>query len=531
MRRRPLIRRTILLLVLCARPITAQQCVTTGLIAGPAYERNRLDQLQDSLALRPGEHMLRRSSTIAARCSGTAIEQLSIHPVGARANTLALYNSGYPQDRNTGAAWAGRGATSLIELGTEFRLGPVHVGLLPAVTYQENRDVAIAARGYAGYSPFVHSGHPTSIDLPQRFGTEDFWLLDPGQSYVRIAYSKAAIGVSTENVWVGPAQRTPILLSASAAGFPHAFISLDRGKAFGVYWSADLFLGRLEESDYFDGQADDDRALHGLTIIAEPDFVPGLAVGFGRMYASSMTNRSLLDGLTRAYGASGGATRSIDDNVLYALFARYVIPGAGAEVYAEWGHEDPFQSVGDLLREPDQTQGYVIGLQKRVAMGTRSLRVYGELTHLDASVSARSGRGITTYYTHGNLPQGHTQKGQSLGAWIGPGASIETAGVDYGDRRSNVGLYVEHIRFDADGYYNQWGKYYAWGGHDAQIGAGLIASYQYKSIFTALDANWAHRYNRSFLRLDGSIPGTFTNEKNLRLELSLSWRPMFGAAP
>ncbi len=497
------------------------------MIAGPIYEHERSQRLADST--QNGRHeVVRRHSSNTARCEAAlSLGLLQLNAV--RFNAFATYNSRYPQDRNNGAAWAGRGFSASLETGLEFQIGRLRVGVLPQAAYQENLGVRIAEQNQPGYSAFVSSGHPTSIDMPQRFGREPYWLFDPGQSYVRVDYGHAAVGVSTENLWVGPTQRAPILLSASASGFPHAFFSLERAPFWGGRWSADLFLGRLDESDYFDGESDNDlRWLHGVTLVFEPRAAAGLALGVGRMYTSAAHGRSAFAGLTRAYGLSGGPTRTIDDNSMIAFFARYAVPGADAEVYGEWGREAGIVSLRELINEPDQSMGYALGLQKMIRFGPRAVRVYGELTHLDAAAPGRAGRGILTFYTHGSITQGHTQRGQSLGAWTGPGSNLETVGAEYLTPASSIGFYIEHVRFNADAYYNQWAKYYAWLGQDAQLGAGVVASYRLRNLMVTLDTNLANRYNRAFLELDGAMPGNFTREQNLRAEVAVFWNPMPG---
>jgi hypothetical protein len=257
----------------------------------------------------------------------------------------------------------------------------------------------------------------------------------------------------------------------------------------------------------------------------EPLWTPGLVLGLARLYTSNIEGRGVAELLARPYGLSGSETRGIEDNSIFALYGRYVLPSAGLEVYAEWGHEVGYRSLGDLLREPDQSQAYVLGLDKITSLGSYQLRVYGELTHLDAPLPIRSGRGVISFYTHGSVRQGHTQRGQLLGAWIGPGSNAQIVGVDVMRGANSVGLFVERTRFDADAYYSLWSLYYGHNGHDAELAVGLRNVTRIGALHLSVETSYGKRYNRMFRLEDGSQPGRFTDENNANLEIGLHWFP------
>src|SRR5690606_16581697 len=130
-------------------------------------------------------------------------------------------NSAYPDDRNNGAVWAGRGVSGEVKGGITFRWGRLSGALLPSYTYQENRDFEIITTVRPpGHSFFIYPWHPSRIDWPQRFGELPYRELHPGQSYLRVEDRGLALTLSTENLWWGPAQRYPLLLGNTAPGFP-----------------------------------------------------------------------------------------------------------------------------------------------------------------------------------------------------------------------------------------------------------------------------------------------------------------------
>ena len=75
------------------------------------------------------------------------------------------------------------------------------------------------------------------IDLPKRFGDEPFTVFDPGQSFVGTGIGPVEARFSTENLWLGAAQLTPILLSNTGGGFPHLRVGTSR--------PVDVYIGYL----------------------------------------------------------------------------------------------------------------------------------------------------------------------------------------------------------------------------------------------------------------------------------------------
>lgn len=494
-------------------------------VSGAVYDRARIETLLGRQAALP--EFMRRGSDASRTCRATRLDSVGSGVLlrSAQFHSRGSFSSDYPLDRNNSSMWSGRGLALLLGGGLEWARGPLTLGLLPNFTAQQNRDFIHKPTFIPGYSTFMNTGHTRRIDWPQRFGNDAFATFDAGQSYLRIDIGALAAGISSENLWIGPARISPLLMSNSAPGFFHAFVGARRiHTPVGDIW-ADLFWGRLEESDYFDQDRSNDwRMLSGIVFSIEPRGAKGLFLGVGRLFASATAGRDIGELLLRPYGLTGeDGTRAIDDNAMLALFARYVITPAQAEVYVEWAHEAGFSGLGDLLREPDHTQAYVFGFQKLVGIGSRHLRAYGELAHLDATNTVRSGRGVVSYYTHGNVPQGHTHRGQLLGAWIGPGSNTQVVGLDLITDRTLFGLFVERTRFDADAYYDQFAKYYGPLGHDLQASVGVRNAIRFGGVQLSLAGSFAVRSNRNFLSLDGSIPGTFERDRNGLLEAEASF--------
>jgi hypothetical protein len=479
--------------------------------------RLRLLQLQG--AAQPTALTIRRPSLERAACADPEAPDLTILPVRAR----MIYNTAYPLDTNNGAMWAGRGVNAALSGGGEVRIGPLSAALYPTAAIQQNRDFAFR-RGQSGdHWPYTYDGH--RIDWPQRFGAITMQFVDLGQSYVRFDASGATIGISKENLWLGPAQRMPLIMSNTGAGFPHVFVGSARPVNVGIgALELQAFWGRVSESDFFDHDPTNDHTLiAGISGVFEPAFVRGLFIGFNRVYLSAWAGGDLGSYLLEPYVDVRDNPEG--DNQLFSIYARWVLPAAGFEAYAEWAREDHWGDWIDLLREPDHSQAYMLGFQKTGSWGERRLRWFGELAHLTASTTLRSGRGVVSFYTHTELPQGYTHRGQLLGAWIGPGSDAQILGVEVGTPRRMSGLSIERVRFDADAYYNQWARFHGQNGHDVSIGAQLRHVEWRGDYSLHAGLGIARRHNRNFVHYETWKPAEFTAETNVQFDLDLRWTP------
>jgi hypothetical protein len=508
------------LLVSAAAPVRAQTPAT-------CFEPPIVDVADDDAVRLRREQLFGTVPLTALTIRRPAIEravfgcerQLALLPVVAR----VLHNTDYPLDINNGALWAGRGANFAASAGVEVKRGWFSAAAYPLAAYQQNTEFTFD-RPPAPYSEFSYPWH--LIDWPQRQGPGAYWTLHPGQSYARVEAYGATLGVSTENLWLGPAQRMPLLMSNSAAGFPHAFVGtagpLDtRIGSFDVQ----LFWGRVEESDYFDSDSlNDHRLLAGLAAVYEPAFARGLFLGINRIYMSyTSEDHSTLDYILSPY--LDVTSNTVDENQLLSLYARWVHPGVGFEVYAEWAREDHWADFHDLVREPDHSQAYMLGLQKVGRWRGAQLRWFGELAHLESAQTLRGGRGVVTFYTHGGVVQGYTHRGQLLGAWIGPGSDGQILGVERSTPERTTTLQLERARFNADAYYNQWARFFGQNGHDVSIGAGIRHLERIGPFTLVAGLTYAKRENRGFAQLDERFPHYFVIDNAFQLEATARWLP------
>lgn len=447
---------------------------------------------------------------------------LSIVPATVRSE----FNSAYPRDGNNGALWAGRGLSTAVSAGVGLQWGVLSAAIQPTIAFQQNQSFQIAQTGFAGFSPYVYPFHDHEIDWPQRFGPSAYWTADPGQSYVRLDYRGFGAGISTENLWWGPARLNPIILSNTAAGFRHFFVGTNGPHATPIgRVQAELTWGELQQSRYFSLTGSPQRMFAGLVLGWEPRWLPGLTVGAARVFMDSIPPGGLtLSELFDPYLHPRANIGVKPNNQIGSFFARWALPESGFEAYAEWAREDNWDSTHDLILEPDHSQGYTLGFQKVLPHGTHWLRVYGELTHLGSSATLRSGRGLVSFYIHSEIQQGYTQEGQLLGAAIGPGSNAQTVGADWFSRAGRTGFSLGRVAHDDDAYYTTFAPNYGFSGHDVEL-TGTIRQLLFLGP-VGLDAalSFSRRYNREFLDLVPPQAPTRIDE-NLGIVLGFSWWP------
>ena len=165
---------------------------------------------------------------------------------------------------------------------------------------------------------------------------------------------------------------------------------------------------------------------------------------------------------------------------VFSLFGRWVFPSDGLAVHFEWARNEGPGSLRELLVSPNHTQGYTLGLEwaRPVDRARASvIRLQTELTYLEKSPAYRNEH-EETWYTGGAIAQGYTQRGQVLGAAIGPGASSQWFAVDYVLPTWRAGMFLGRIRWDNDALYLFASPYEKRCAHDVSVFAGVRGATQ-----------------------------------------------------
>lgn len=448
-------------------------------------------------------------------------------PPGTRGRGLSVFaageaatNSAYPRGGNDGALWRGRGVSGLVRPGVAVGWRFFTASLAPEVVAWQNADFRHRGEEAEGRAAFRNPWHST-IDWPDRPGGEPRTDLLPGQSFVRVDLGPIAGGLSSANARFGPARHFPLLLGTAAPGFPHAFLGTSGPVRLGpIRVEAESFAGELRESAYFDGDPTNDRrALIGTYVGLSP--FRGLWVGALRLYSEYVTDdQSLADvfrqKLIDVPWVEGD--QNLPGNGLASAFVRWAPPGTGFELYGEYGREDYPYNLEDVAVEPDWTRTYNLGASKLFERASPVL-VNVELANLGPSNPERSGKGWFSWYTHSSIRQGHTHRGELLGAWIGPGSTAQRLSVDVLTNDGLVGGYVQRVAYDEDVFYRRWSLRYGGVGHDVELTAAARTLRPLLGGALRAELSVSHRRNRGFIVFDQA--GSTSSEWNVGLQVDL----------
>lgn len=483
----------------CGAAASAQVVPGAGAGIGSAdADRARLAQIN---GIEPG------GTQDSTRWPGDAPRVRAIQPT-----VRMVWSSRLPVNENDGALWAGRGASFSVNGGIAYwrRVGPhrVDVVIAPTLTYSQNEPFPIRAGAAPGRSAFSSPFYfgSTSADLPLRFGDQPLTTIGPGQSSVTVTTDRVAFGASTTNEWWGPAIRNTLLLSNSAEGVPRLFARTARPYHTRIGdFEGRAFIGTLTESPYFDADpSNDHRSLSGLLVTYRTPLDSGLTLGVARLVVAPTQSAPAallhsLDALLR-YNVSRIPTDTTADgksakgsDQITSLFARWIFPQSGFEAYLEWARSEPPHSIRELLEVPQNSQAYTLGLQWAKARPSgHMLRLQGELSYLEQT-QFYADRPTHDYYTGQAAVQGFTQRGQLLGAAIGPGASSQFVAADWMAPRWQAGAFLGRVRSENDALYREGGPRLTQ--HDVTVYSGLRAGVRFPRSDVVGTFTVGRRYN------------------------------------
>jgi hypothetical protein len=257
--------------------------------------------------------------------------------------------------------------------------------------------------------------------------------------------------------------RNALVMSNNAPGVPKLFVRTARPVATPVgEVEARYVLGSLATSAFFEttDEPNRGRSLTAAAVTLRPAGVPTLTLGLTRAVFAQLGRGDLLLGHGLDVLGSTGRPNAISlrdpyqapgRDQIFSLFARWVLPDDGFESYAEWGRAEMPINVRDLLVSPNHTQGYTLGLQyaRPLPRPESTVRVQAEFTNVAQSSTFRQ-RPTGSWYTSRAVLQGYTQRGQVIGAAIGPGASSQWLAGDVLRPGWSAGVFAQRIRWDDD---------------------------------------------------------------------------------
>lgn len=458
------------------------------------------------------------------------------------------FNSDHPYGWNDGAMIPAKGLQAQFSAGVFVKYGPLTIQFQPEIvvaenanfeTFNKNQYDVIFARYYDIYN---------NIDLPVRFGTDSYNRAYWGQSSIRLNFKAWSFGLSTENLWWGPGIRNSLLMSNSAPGFKHITLNTLRPLNTPVgSFEGQLIAGRLENSgfpplepdhsffgaDLYVPKPNNWRYLAGLIVTWQPKWVPGLFVGFDQ---SSQTYGKDLSGIKdylpifssiKTVSAPDQAINKQDQ--LSSVFMRWLWKQEHAEVYFEFGHNNPTNDFTQALLSPNQSRAYIWGLRKMLPFRkskNENIMIGVEVTQLQENSIDKIKQGYE-WYVSKSIRQGYTNRGESLGAGIGPGGNLQSLDVSWVKGLKKLGIQIERYVHNNDFYYYAFSDSQNYSQHWVDLSVAANGEWNYKNlIFNAkilgvesLDYQWALKKNGNDITFENQI-----HQFNLQIQAGVTYR-------
>lgn len=462
------------------------------------------------------------------------------------------YDQNHPDSRNDGAMIRSRGLQAYLSAGIYTEVGPLSIQFKPEFIWAENKD-------YQGFPIWPRHWESTvqiryvwfnRIDQPERYGTGQYSRFALGQSSIRLNKWGLSLGVSTENIWWGPAIRNSIMMSNNAQGFPHFTFNTQRPiKTLIGSFEWQFLTGRLNASGYnppasdrvFEGRIlfvpkrDDWRYFQALTFSYSPKWVKGLSLGFTRWvqqyHEVAKSTNDYFPALSNLFrNNDNNLTRTeIDRDQAAGVFGRWIWFDSNAEFYFEFAKNDAAANFRDLLVDTDHSRALTVGVSK--LFHTKDQDVFWQFNFewtQTSQTESRLLRNSLSWYIHSRVRHGYTNNGEVLGSGLGPGGNaqyLEVAKVNGFNRIGGaIERFVHNNDFNnsafSDDFTRYWVDYNLHGFYEQKFDRVMLTA----SIFYTYSLNyqWEALFDPNDPTAFPDTPGVDRNNWNLDIKLSYS---------
>lgn len=418
------------------------------------------------------------------------------------------HNSAYARSYKNGPVWTGRGSTVELHGGVQYRKGILHATFQPAIHVSQNRAFRLPVNPFLppppDRSPF-NTPYSYGIDDVVRPGEDPYIGIHPGQSEISLRFDRIKIGAGTQNWQIGPALLHPILMGDNAPGFPHLMMGTNRPLPI---WIGDLQIqkvwGGLYESRHFDSKKSNDwRYFSALTLGLTSKYVPGLQIGFNRIFVSMDEDfrfpRHIVPQIgdwTIGYIDPDPYVPNDAFDQVASITGSWQFPQVGFEVWFEWAKND---FGGDFWGQiPESSRAFVLGFTKLFDLPDASVFAFSmEMTTTNQTLTILA-RAPGTWYAHTEVIQGYTNGGRILGSGLGFGSSGYVLNFRRYTDTSMQGYYLQWIRFNEDYFYANF-RAPSWeittnGSADYEVGMGFRGARRIAGRWVSghLGLHWRH---------------------------------------
>jgi hypothetical protein len=356
-------------------------------------------------------------------------------------NFLQKYNSHHPYGWNDGPLSFSKGYQFVGSGGVYLRLKNIHLTLRPE------------------FFKTASDPYETSTDWGQR--TSSYSKLTMGQSSLRMDLGPFSIGISSQNLWMGPGIYSSLLMSNNAPGFNHFTIGTNRPiktplGSFEVSLIGGTLTTQLSQSfenknlkiDAFNPYT---RYFNIISLSYRPILLKNFYLGVNRAFQlptqvkpSNKLSNYYLIALKPLFRNEYQDNSAAIDQVITG-FAKYEFPKAHAEVYFEYGWNDGSSNFRDLILDMSHSAASIFGIKKLQYLNQTSyLNIEVEATQMAQRPSYLQ-RNAGNWYEHGMLEAGYTNENQIMGAGSGFGNNLQTIAISWNKGWTKYGIKFQHI--------------------------------------------------------------------------------------
>jgi hypothetical protein len=294
-----------------------------------------------------------------------------------------------------------------------------------------------------------------------------------GQSSLRVDFGPLSVGVSTQNLWLGPGQYSSLLMSNNAPGFKHFSIGTNRplktpmgSFQFNVIGGT---LTAIAKQGFENANLKPYSLTNSITSYL-PNYLSLLSVSYSPVFfknfyltanraftlptqdkPSSKLKEYYLIALKPLFRNEYQDNALPIDQVLSGS-AKYVFPKEHAEVYFEYGWNDGSSNSRDLMLDMSHSAASIYGIKKIQYLSNNSyLNFEAEATQMSQRPSYLQ-RNAGNWYVHQN--GGYINENQILGAGSGWGNDVQTFAISLNKGWNKYGIKFQHIAHDPMGVTN-----------------------------------------------------------------------------
>ncbi|MCH7408024.1 capsule assembly Wzi family protein [Belliella sp. DSM 111904] len=456
------------------------------------------------------------------------------------------YNSDLTFGINNGAMIPNNGLQTLLSAGVFVKYGMLSLQFQPEVLVAQNKN-------FVGF-PIEHQStilyyyeYLNRIDMPERFGTGRYFNFLPGQSSIRINPGDYSFGLSTENLWWGPAKRSSLLLSNNAPGFLHFTANTRKPieTSFG-FFEGQFIAGHLNSTNYdlphqdyifqnnnvfIPKRENGDRYLSGLILTYQPKWIPGLSLGYAstsHMYRADMNQfKDLLPIFNGEKRMSSIENPQRDQRQQFSSgFFRWMSAEGHFEFYGEYGTNGNSRRLKEFIVTPERNRAFTFGFSNLFSLKKEDqyIQLSAEMTQTGQTIR-ESIQNMDTWYIHDHIRHGYTHQGQVLGMGYGPAANVNWLEVAWVKKYNRIGFQFERIVYNNDFYYFRMEGSKDWRNKYMDLVPGLFADWRVKNLFISGSVQYINTFNYKWYLVNDPdyyfVPGD--DRKNVMAKIGVSY--------